>query len=185
MQITLNQDEIEEAIRNHVHGQVTIRESQEMSIDLRAGRGENGFTATLDVQPRSTGTSEPKQGPKLVIPQEEPEKAVRATPKAAKVTKVEAEKTSPEPTNEPEAKPAPKGSKKSIFAVAPKAAPEATETAETVEEVEPGVPDQETPAEEAAREEATQDESQTEEDTPAEQPEAKKSIFAFGPKKTA
>jgi len=54
MQIILNQAEIEEAIRNHVHGQVTIRESQEMSIDLRAGRGENGFTAELDIQPRPT-----------------------------------------------------------------------------------------------------------------------------------
>ena len=51
MQITLNQDEIETALRNYVNQQVNIREGQEITIDLKAGRGENGFSATIDIVP--------------------------------------------------------------------------------------------------------------------------------------
>lgn len=53
MQITLNQDEIVEAIEAYVRRQITISPSQDIAIDLRAGRGENGFTATLDIRNRS------------------------------------------------------------------------------------------------------------------------------------
>ena len=62
MQITLNQNEIEGAIRDHVHGQVNIRESQELSIDLRAGRGEKGFTATIEIKPRTVADNGPVEG---------------------------------------------------------------------------------------------------------------------------
>lgn len=51
MQITLNQAEIEKAIQNYVNEQVNIRDGQEISIDLRAGRGPEGFTATIDIVP--------------------------------------------------------------------------------------------------------------------------------------
>ena len=51
MQITLNQAEIEKAIQNYVNEQVNIRDGQEVSIDLRAGRGPEGFTATIDIVP--------------------------------------------------------------------------------------------------------------------------------------
>ena len=54
MQITLNQDEIETAIKNYVNQQVNIREGQEITIDLKAGRGENGFSATIDIVPEGT-----------------------------------------------------------------------------------------------------------------------------------
>jgi hypothetical protein len=50
MQITLNQDEIELAITAYVRSQISIQDTQEISIDLRAGRGETGFSATLDIR---------------------------------------------------------------------------------------------------------------------------------------
>lgn len=51
MQITLNQTEIETALRRYVNDQVNIREGHEIIIDLKAGRGENGFSATIDIVP--------------------------------------------------------------------------------------------------------------------------------------
>ena len=56
MQITLNQDEIETALRRYVNDQVNIREGHEITIDLKAGRGENGFSATIDIVPAGSGT---------------------------------------------------------------------------------------------------------------------------------
>jgi hypothetical protein len=57
LQITLNQDEIIEAVVAYVHGQISVAPNQKIEVDLKAGRGENGFTATLDI--RSTGTALP------------------------------------------------------------------------------------------------------------------------------
>lgn len=54
MQITLNQTEIETALRRYVNEQVNIREGHEVIIDLKAGRGENGFSATIDIVPADT-----------------------------------------------------------------------------------------------------------------------------------
>lgn len=71
MQITLNQAEIEKAIQNYVNEQVNIRDGQEVSIDLRAGRGPEGFTATIDIVPAGTKAEAAKP---LGI-----EKAARAT----------------------------------------------------------------------------------------------------------
>ena len=51
MQITLNQDEILVAIETYVRSQINIADNQEISIDLKAGRGENGYSATLDIRP--------------------------------------------------------------------------------------------------------------------------------------
>lgn len=55
MQITLNQDEILTAIETYVRSQINIADNQEIAIDLKAGRGENGYTATLDIRPASAG----------------------------------------------------------------------------------------------------------------------------------
>lgn len=49
MQITLNQTEIEAALREYVNGRVTIQEGVQIIIDLKAGRGPEGFTATIDL----------------------------------------------------------------------------------------------------------------------------------------
>lgn len=51
MQITLNQDEIFVAIEQYVRAQITVNDDQEIDIDLKAGRGENGHSATLDIRP--------------------------------------------------------------------------------------------------------------------------------------
>ena len=60
MQITLNQAEIEQAIKNYVFDQVNIREGHDITIDLKAGRGPEGFTATIDiVAPGATKATEP------------------------------------------------------------------------------------------------------------------------------
>lgn len=53
MQITLNQAEIEDAIRSFVLGHISVTEGTDIAIDLKAGRGENGFTASLELN-RST-----------------------------------------------------------------------------------------------------------------------------------
>lgn len=58
MQITLNQDEIEDAIRGFVLGHITIADDTHIAIDLKAGRGDNGFTATLDLNRASYGVAE-------------------------------------------------------------------------------------------------------------------------------
>lgn len=49
MQITLTQPEIETAIINFVKSQMTIAEGQRIEIDLRATRGEEGYTALIDI----------------------------------------------------------------------------------------------------------------------------------------
>ena len=65
MEITLNQSEIEQAIRNYLDTQFRINEGQDISIEMKAGRGENGFTASIDIVPAGTrqaaqGTEAPK-----------------------------------------------------------------------------------------------------------------------------
>lgn len=53
MQITLNQDEILDALKAYVRTQINISEDQDILIDMKAGRGENGYTATLDIVPKT------------------------------------------------------------------------------------------------------------------------------------
>lgn len=57
MQITLNQDEIIDAVVAYVHGQISVAPNQKIEVDLKAGRGENGFTATLDIRSMAVGLS--------------------------------------------------------------------------------------------------------------------------------
>ena len=49
MRIILIQAEIEEAIRTYVGNTVSIGD-HELEVDLTAGRGGNGFTATIDIK---------------------------------------------------------------------------------------------------------------------------------------
>ena len=78
MQITLNQDEIMEALKNYAFTIINVAPGNDINIDLKAGRGENGYSATLDIvpqqltsdhkpktpnqQPRSSGFVEPAHG---------------------------------------------------------------------------------------------------------------------------
>ena len=52
MQITLNQDEILEALKDYAFRVINVAPGNDITIDLKAGRGENGYTATLDIVPK-------------------------------------------------------------------------------------------------------------------------------------
>lgn len=60
MQITLNQAEIETAIKKYVNDQVVIREDQDITIDLKAGRGPEGFTANIEIVPAGSVKPSPE-----------------------------------------------------------------------------------------------------------------------------
>jgi hypothetical protein len=49
MQVILSQDEILSALELFVRNQIAIKDTQKIIIDLKAGRGENGFSANLDI----------------------------------------------------------------------------------------------------------------------------------------
>lgn len=92
MQITLNQDEIMNALENYVRSQINLAENQKIDIDLKAGRGENGFSATLDIVPAdmpAATKAEPGvhvHKPKPVLIKDEPEQQESAPePEVAEV----------------------------------------------------------------------------------------------------
>lgn len=61
MQITLNQDEIMEALKDYAFRVINVAPGNDITIDLKAGRGENGYSATLDIVPQQlTSTHIPK-----------------------------------------------------------------------------------------------------------------------------
>lgn len=49
MKLTLSQQEIEQAVRGYVTGMISLQAGTDISIDFRAGRGENGITAEVDI----------------------------------------------------------------------------------------------------------------------------------------
>ena len=57
MQVTLNQSEIETGIRLYLDTQFKINDGQDITIELKAGRGPEGYTATIDIVPAGSGTS--------------------------------------------------------------------------------------------------------------------------------
>ena len=63
MQLILPQSELEQAITDYVHGIMNIKDGNTMTIDLKAGRGLDGFTATVDIV--KSGTPVPA---KTVVP---------------------------------------------------------------------------------------------------------------------
>ena len=49
MQITLDQDEIHDALTDYVRQRISIKADQNIEIDLKNGRGENGTTAIINI----------------------------------------------------------------------------------------------------------------------------------------
>ena len=99
MQITLNQAEIEQAIKNYVNDQVNIREGHDITIDLKAGRGPEGFTATIDiVAPGATKATEPTAASKSTLtPKPRAERVVnQPMPGAPETAQEAAEEAAPE-----------------------------------------------------------------------------------------
>jgi len=56
MQITIVEAEIKQAIRDYILSQVPMRDDTEISIDLKATRGEDGYQAIIDIK-RATAYS--------------------------------------------------------------------------------------------------------------------------------
>lgn len=69
MQITLNETEIMAALETYVRSRISINDDQSLEIDMKAGRGENGPTATIDIvpanaEPAPVAEEKPQRQPK-------------------------------------------------------------------------------------------------------------------------
>jgi hypothetical protein len=87
MQITINQAEIEEAIRERILGQIQIKDGMRIDIDLRATRGDEGYTAVIDIVPKTAERRTSTQS-------EAPTKVETPAPKASAPAKAAAPKRS-------------------------------------------------------------------------------------------
>lgn len=91
MQITIVETEIKTAIRNHILGLISVREDMKIDIDLRATRGQEGFTAIVDILPEDPSGSKPKAEPEAPV-DDAPEASPKAEPASSKAaTKAVAE----------------------------------------------------------------------------------------------
>lgn len=61
MIITINQNQIEQAIKNYVNSKMVIAEDQRLDIDLRATRGTEGYTAVIEVVDADAPVSTPNK----------------------------------------------------------------------------------------------------------------------------
>ena len=88
MQLILPQSELEQAIKNYVNDLMNVKDGTELSIDLKAGRGLDGFTATVDIIKAGTAMPAKTVVPAAVISAPVPVAApVKVTPRP--VTKEE------------------------------------------------------------------------------------------------
>ena len=82
MQLILPQSELEQAIKNYVNDLMNVKDGTELSIDLKAGRGLDGFTATVDIIKAGTAMPAKTVVPAAVIPAPVPDAApVKVTPR--------------------------------------------------------------------------------------------------------
>ncbi len=72
MRIILVQDEIELAVTNYVRSQINIQDNQDIKIELKAGRGEAGYTADIDIVAKDQTKSGPQTTEKLTESVSEP-----------------------------------------------------------------------------------------------------------------
>jgi len=68
LQITLNQEEINEAVEIYARTQINIAPNQSLDIDFVAGRGANGLSATLDIRTNKGIAAVPKVTREVVNP---------------------------------------------------------------------------------------------------------------------
>lgn len=82
MQLILPQSELEQAIKNYVNDLMNVKDGTELSIDLKAGRGLDGFTATVDIIKAGTAIPAKTVVPAAVTPAPVPVAApVKVTPR--------------------------------------------------------------------------------------------------------
>lgn len=96
MQITLNQEEIVDAIEDYVRSQITIADNQKIDIDFKAGRGDNGVSATLDIRPATTTKKKDKPTRSASKTEKEPEEAPVEKAPAKKESSAKTKKEEPE-----------------------------------------------------------------------------------------
>lgn len=90
MQITLNEEEIKDAIVAYVRQQITITDTQRIEVDLKAGRGDNGYSATLDIRPAQAPSTAGTKATKATAPafrSTDPEAEPEAQPETSKEQK--------------------------------------------------------------------------------------------------
>lgn len=58
MKITIVETEIHEAIRAHINSQIAVKAGHDITIELRATRGEEGFIANIDISPSKNAQAE-------------------------------------------------------------------------------------------------------------------------------
>ncbi|QEG09289.1 hypothetical protein HYP93_gp68 [Stenotrophomonas phage Pokken] len=103
LEITIDQNEIETAIKNHVGSLLTVKEGQNVNISLKAGRGENGFSATIEIgstpstQPTTTQSQPETAGPVVTGPFKRTAKATPAPAQEAPQATAQAEPVAGEP----------------------------------------------------------------------------------------
>lgn len=106
MKIIITQVEIEEAIKAHVLRQITVQPNQNISINFKNTRGDDGATAEIDISQKvdkpsgvvKRSTEAPKAAP--VAPKEEVEQPVTETAEASVEPPVVEETQVEEPTQE-------------------------------------------------------------------------------------
>jgi hypothetical protein len=86
MEFTLKQNEIETAIKQHVSKLFKdgFMDSCVVSVDLRAGRGVDGFTASVDISEAGTPTP-----PKTIVPKPSVSRSVEPVTEEAAVSQDE------------------------------------------------------------------------------------------------
>lgn len=84
MQITLVQSEIEQALRTYVNNLINIKEGTQINIDLSAGRGADGFKATIDIVQLDSVIAPVGQTQKAETKSAAEEKPAKAEPKKEK-----------------------------------------------------------------------------------------------------
>jgi hypothetical protein len=87
MQITINQAEIEEAIRERIHAQITIKDGMRIDIDLKATRGDEGYTAVIDIVPETSERRESSSDQQQQVESEVKPTPAKATTAAKPVKK--------------------------------------------------------------------------------------------------
>ena len=187
MQIVLEEDEILAAIDAYVRTQVNIADNQTISVDMKAGRGEHGFSATLEIRTADILSQDPVSVQTKVMPSEgvvtQPDETVVVAPKVSGgifgntgTTEPKAEVEPTPETETPVEEEKPKRTRRT------KAQMEAARAAEAnggeTTEPEPASNISETPENRQDPEHPEEEEVDTGE---APEPAVKKSIFNFDP----
>lgn len=91
--ITLEENEIQEAIRNYIRAQLPVNPDDELPISMIAGRGDNGHSATVTVQAGKVQVSSPSRPTEALATFTEVSNTAAArndeeTPEPAQVTKL-------------------------------------------------------------------------------------------------